>query len=197
MKSLLEATDGGLEGQDLFFAFELMMHHPRAEEKMTPGLEGIGCGKHSKHPCKSYYADRVDGSKEFWSHMACIDGVFGLTEGDRKRQRDDGGQSGKRQRKEIDYNDYPRGTIVKVSGIGEMDWRELADHLKDDGYNPRWCTVTDGVAIVRFADDEQEEAALWRETKDKDREREEKRSKGGKGKGKGKGKKGKGKKGRW
>eukprot|EP00666_Eupelagonemidae_sp_cell4sb_P005056 gene5056-18273_t len=30
VKKLLEETDGGLEGQDLFFAFELLMHHPGA-----------------------------------------------------------------------------------------------------------------------------------------------------------------------
>lgn len=58
-------------GPDELFVRDLLVHHPRAEEKIGPGISGvfIGLGEYGNH---QFNIRRVDGTEDNFSIKQCV-----------------------------------------------------------------------------------------------------------------------------
>ncbi|MDF1741137.1 MAG: DCL family protein [Verrucomicrobiales bacterium] len=75
-KAILNAGEVGRRVNDMEFEhlMDLLIRHPRADEKIGSGVESVSISCHSKYGNRFFKLHRIDGTEDDFSYPKCIDG---------------------------------------------------------------------------------------------------------------------------
>jgi len=143
-KQMVEALgdEAQLTGENAFFAFAMLAHHPECTAKMGDGLQAIRWGTNPEFPdTKCFLAMRKDGTEAGFSYRKCIDSAFNnISRRGEKRQREE------------HTTKFQPGLVVTVSGLpDEVGFRELKEHFGNCG-NIKFADCRNGEGSLRFED---------------------------------------------